>query len=115
LRVACGRGDHSRNGGSRLLLDHLSGAKPYLTSSLYNLVSQIAPFEQKNKAEVLDAQPFEDAQIPASSVNTRDRRHQRQPREGSCNDPLLENDGERSRERGRHKDGARLADRRLHR
>ena len=50
-------------------LDHLSGAKPYLTSSLYNLVSQIGPFEQKNKAEVLDAQPFEDAQIPASSVN----------------------------------------------
>ena len=50
-------------------LDHLSGAKPYLTSSLYNLVGQIGPFEQKNKAEVLEAQPFEDAQIPASSVN----------------------------------------------
>jgi hypothetical protein len=50
-------------------LDHLSGAKPYLPSSLYNLVSKIGPFEQKNKAEVLDAQPFEDAQIPASSVN----------------------------------------------
>ena len=50
-------------------LDHLSGAKPYLTSSLYNLVSQIGPFERKNKAEVLEAQPFEDAQIPASSVN----------------------------------------------
>jgi hypothetical protein len=49
-------------------LDHLSGAKPYLTPSLYNLVAQIGPFEQKNKEEVLDAQPFEDAQIPASSV-----------------------------------------------
>lgn len=49
-------------------LEHLGGAKPYLTASLYNLVSQVGPFEQKNKAEVLDAQPFEDAQIPASSV-----------------------------------------------
>lgn len=50
-------------------LDHLGGAKPYLTPSLYSLVSQIGPFEQKNKAAVLDAQPFEDAQIPASSAN----------------------------------------------
>jgi hypothetical protein len=50
-------------------IDHLSGAKPYLTPSLYNLVSQIGPFERKNKEEVLEAQPFEDAQIPASSVN----------------------------------------------
>jgi hypothetical protein len=49
-------------------LDHLSGAKPYLTPSLYNLVSQIAPFEKKVGASVLDAQPFEDAQIPASSA-----------------------------------------------
>ena len=49
-------------------LDHLSGAKPYLTPSLYNLVSQIGPFEEKNKVEVLDAQPFEDAQEPASSA-----------------------------------------------
>lgn len=49
-------------------LDHLSGAKPYLTQSLYSMVSQIGPFEQKNKVEVLDAQPFEDAQEPASSV-----------------------------------------------
>ncbi|HEY1976401.1 MAG TPA: hypothetical protein VGG89_07650 [Candidatus Baltobacteraceae bacterium] len=49
-------------------LDHLSGAKPYLTTSLYGLVSQIGPFEQKNHEEVLDAQPFEDAQIPASSA-----------------------------------------------
>lgn len=49
-------------------LDHLSGAKPYMTPSLYSLVSQIGPFEQKNKVEVLDAQPFEDAQEPASSA-----------------------------------------------
>jgi hypothetical protein len=33
--------------------DNLSGAKRYLTSSLYSLVSQIGPFEQTNKAEVL--------------------------------------------------------------
>lgn len=49
-------------------LDHLGGAKPYLTPSLYSLVSQIGPFEKKNQEAVLDAQPFEDAQIPASSV-----------------------------------------------
>src|SRR5262249_31738423 len=50
-------------------LDHLSGAKPYLTPSLYNLVSQIGPYQQKQGAAILDAQPFEDAQEPASSVN----------------------------------------------
>jgi len=49
-------------------LDHLGGAQPYLTPSLYGLVSQIGPYERKHGAAVLDAQPFEDAQIPASSV-----------------------------------------------
>jgi hypothetical protein len=44
--------------------NHLSGARKFLTPSLYALLSRVQPYEARH-GEVLDADPFIDAQIDA--------------------------------------------------
>jgi len=48
--------------------DRLSAAKPFLTPSFYALLSRVMPYEQRTHQEVLDADPFTDAQIESSGV-----------------------------------------------
>lgn len=48
--------------------DHLSGARPFFTTSLYELLSRVMPYERRTHGEVLDADPFIDAQIASSGV-----------------------------------------------
>jgi DNA-binding winged helix-turn-helix (wHTH) protein/Tfp pilus assembly protein PilF len=47
---------------------HVSGLKPFMTPSLYKLLGEIGPYEVKHQSELLDADPFIDAQIDASSA-----------------------------------------------
>ena len=48
--------------------DHLSGARPFLTKPFWALLARVRPYEQLH-GPALDADPFVDAQIEASSVS----------------------------------------------
>jgi hypothetical protein len=48
--------------------DHLKDARPFLTSSLYSLLGQVISYERRTNDEILDADPFIDAQIASSGV-----------------------------------------------
>jgi hypothetical protein len=48
--------------------DHLGAARAYFTPSFYALLSRVMPYERAH-GEVLEADPFIDAQIEASAVN----------------------------------------------
>jgi Protein of unknown function (DUF3828) len=48
--------------------DRLPAAKSFLTPSFYALLASVMPYEQRTHREVLDADPFIDAQIEASGV-----------------------------------------------
>jgi hypothetical protein len=48
--------------------DHLGAARPYFTPSFYALLSRVMPYERVH-GEVLEADPFIDAQIEASAVS----------------------------------------------
>lgn len=58
--------------GPRAAWDRLPEAKPFLTPSFYALLSNVMPYEERTHREVLDADPFIDAQIEASGVTVGD-------------------------------------------
>jgi hypothetical protein len=49
--------------------DHLTAARAFLTPSLYALLGRVMPYERSHHGEVLEADPFIDAQIESSSVS----------------------------------------------
>ncbi len=51
-----------------LAFNHLSGARHFMTRSFWALLARVRPYE-KVHGEVLEADPFIDAQIEASSVS----------------------------------------------
>jgi hypothetical protein len=53
---------------NRRAFDHLGGARQFMTKPFWELLARVRPYEQVHGA-VLDADPFIDAQIEASSVS----------------------------------------------
>ena len=95
-----------------LAFNHLSGARHFMTRSFWELLARVRPYEQVH-GEVLEADPFIDAQIPASSVSLGSSFYLQRRRHGYRSGALPESSFGRTRQgHARQDDRCWLADRR---